>query len=591
MRDLEFEIKGKDRTAPAFDSAEARAKRFNTELGNSSAGLNMAATAAKAFAAAFTITAIEGFARYVRGVVTDVADMVDLADKVGVGVESLQRLQYGFEQAGVSAADTATILTKWSKNIGDAYTSGGKLATILKANGISLTDSEGHLRSSVDLMRSYADLIANAGSDQERMTLATTAFGKSGDVMVLALRDGSKAFDELMQSADEAGGVLDDKIARRAAEIDDAFGKMWHNFEINSQSAILHAVDGIDRLMASSSTWLSELDKKIQNTLFWKQGAPPAWVTGGGPAMKDIGLLEKDRRPDMSPIGQRINDAFDTTQTEDSARALILQRRLQELYGKHTVIPDDTPTRKTSTAAAKQQESAYDGVIRKLDEERELLGLNATDQRILIEQRRAGVEATSAEGAAIAAKVKMLEAEKAAQERVKQSIEDQKQIVSGAMTDLRAALADGSVSWSEWGDIAVNALNKVADKLQDRFIDGLFADGGFALLEKLLGIGAGSDAWSGMRTPSAGASRLSTAIGKAANGNSGNSGHAAASKIDIHNYSSAKVSVKESRDQDGGRKIDVMMDDVMAANVARPGSQTSKALKGRFGVSSQLVKR
>src|SRR5262245_26781412 len=76
---------------------------------------------------------------------------------------------YGFGQAGVAAEDIDSILTQWSKRIGEAYTSGGRLAEIFRANGIALTDSEGRLRGSVELMRDYANLIANAGSDQERL--------------------------------------------------------------------------------------------------------------------------------------------------------------------------------------------------------------------------------------------------------------------------------------------------------------------------------------------------------------------------------------------------------------------------------------
>ncbi|MBX9456122.1 MAG: hypothetical protein KL863_08925 [Rhizobium sp.] len=105
MRDLEFGINAKDRTAPAFDSAEARAKRFNSQLDKTSSSYALAGTAAKAFAAAFTLAGIEQFGRIVRGVITEAADLVDLADKVGVAADDLQRLQWGFKLAGIEAGE------------------------------------------------------------------------------------------------------------------------------------------------------------------------------------------------------------------------------------------------------------------------------------------------------------------------------------------------------------------------------------------------------------------------------------------------------------------------------------------------------
>ena len=56
-----------------------------------------------------------------------------------------------------------------------------------------------------------------------------------------------------------------------------------------------------------------------------------------------------------------------------------------------------------------------------------------------------------------------------------ESLELAKSVVGGILTDIRSALSDGKITWKEWGQIAVNALNKVADKLQEMLLNQLFS--------------------------------------------------------------------------------------------------------------------
>lgn len=59
-----------------------------------------------------------------------------------------------------------------------------------------------------------------------------------------------------------------------------------------------------------------------------------------------------------------------------------------------------------------------------------------------------------------------------------ESLELAKSVTGGILSDIRSALADGKITWKEWGQIAVNALNKVADKLQEMLLNQLFSPTG-----------------------------------------------------------------------------------------------------------------
>jgi tape measure domain-containing protein len=80
---------------------------------------------------------------------------------------------------------------------------------------------------------------------------------------------------------------------------------------------------------------------------------------------------------------------------------------------------------------------------------------------------------------------KLKDAQDAAAQAAKDMIELQKDVISGAMSDIRSAFEDGKITAQEWGEVVVNMLNKVADKLQEMLVDQLFKSGG--LLGGLLG--------------------------------------------------------------------------------------------------------
>lgn len=156
---------------------------------------------------------------------TEAADLADLADKVVVSTDDLQRMTYGFGEAGVAAGDVDSILTRWSKRIGEAHIKGGQLADLFRANGVSMTDENGKLRSNVELMREFAELVKNAGSEQEQLALTTQAFGRAGDAMVLVTREGKAGWDEMIKSIERAGGVYEEEMLQTAAEVDDAWNR------------------------------------------------------------------------------------------------------------------------------------------------------------------------------------------------------------------------------------------------------------------------------------------------------------------------------------------------------------------------------
>ena len=71
----------------------------------------------------------------------------------------------------------------------------------------------------------------------------------------------------------------------------------------------------------------------------------------------------------------------------------------------------------------------------------------------------------------------------------------QRSVLKGALGDLRSALSDGKLSWQEIGDVALNALDKIIDKIEDDLVDAILnagqqtsGGGVFGWLSKIFGL-------------------------------------------------------------------------------------------------------
>lgn len=104
------------------------------------------------------------------------------------------------------------------------------------------------------------------------------------------------------------------------------------------------------------------------------------------------------------------------------------------------------------------------------------------DLTALTPEARAQAEAMRAlatqYGQTSAAAEQLKASQEAAVKSSTESLELAKSVTGGILSDIRSALADGKITWKEWGEIAVNALNKVADKLQEMLLNQLFSPTG-----------------------------------------------------------------------------------------------------------------
>lgn len=131
-----------------------------------------------------------------------------------------------------------------------------------------------------------------------------------------------------------------------------------------------------------------------------------------------------------------------------------------------------------ANSAAKKYERERQSVADLIDELREelsLVGQTETAKRSAAAIRQAGATATDKEKEAIAGLIAQIDAEQEARDRQIDTLEDYKESVGSVLDDIRSAMDDGKITWDEWADIALNALDKVISRIQDDLLDALFS--------------------------------------------------------------------------------------------------------------------
>jgi hypothetical protein len=171
--------------------------------------------------------------------------MVDTADRVGFTVEQLQELRFAADQNGSSARTLDMALQRFSRRTGEAAQGTGELRQTIVDLGIELRNSDGTMRTSHEVLLDYADAIQRAESDQEALRLAFKAFDSEGAQLVTLMRQGRDGIAEFAGRARDASQVMDEGLARNAAEANRALREMRMEIDGKLNTAVAENAEAI----------------------------------------------------------------------------------------------------------------------------------------------------------------------------------------------------------------------------------------------------------------------------------------------------------------------------------------------------------
>lgn len=428
-------------------------KKFNASLAASQRHM---ATFLKTMAGAAAVGSFAQLPGVISDLVSQTGDIGKVADKVGLTTQSLQELRFAAELTGLSTGQLDTGMQRFARRLAEAANGSGELLGILKANNVALRNADGSMRSQNELLDEYADLIKNAGSEQEQLLLAFKGFDTEGAAMVNVLRDGSAGLRDFRQEAHDTGGVIEEDLIREMEDLDDRFQRLSRTIGINLKTAVLETVSAFSDMAEGLKDYEDQstehLQKKLANAREIAAGNEGNWL--GESRAQDVREIEAvlAKRIEQEKELKKIRDETDDKSNKNNGS-----------NNRSTIIP--------STGGGEDgQEAKIQRVIEGLRRQTLAMTESSEAQRVNNALARAGVGINSAAGQEIAALAQQYDALVAAQMKMN----DAMVLAESAGMSIFDSLADGA------GDLGETIQDLTKDIARMMVQSSLFGTGGLA---------------------------------------------------------------------------------------------------------------
>jgi hypothetical protein len=178
----------------------------------------------------------------------DNADALDnMSQRLGVSIEALSRLQYAAKLSDTSIESLQTGFRTLANNMVAGADAFAQL-------GISLQNTDGTMRSSVDVFSDVADRFASMEDGALKSSIAVDLFGRSGLDLIPMLNEGSAGLAKFARQSDAVSYTLTTKTAKAAAAFNNTVDEINLSLDgvVNKiMEAALPALQGLADIIAS----------------------------------------------------------------------------------------------------------------------------------------------------------------------------------------------------------------------------------------------------------------------------------------------------------------------------------------------------
>lgn len=149
-------------------------------------------------------------------------NVMQLSTQYGLTTDKIQEFQYMSELTDTSLETITGSMTKLTKNMQTATKGTGDAYSRFEKLGISVTDTEGNLRSTDEVFAEAISRLGNVENATERDALAMNIFGKSAMDLNPLIAVGREGLADYRAEAHEMGYVLDSETLESLGAVDDA---------------------------------------------------------------------------------------------------------------------------------------------------------------------------------------------------------------------------------------------------------------------------------------------------------------------------------------------------------------------------------
>lgn len=159
------------------------------------------------------------------------ADNIDkMSQKIGISREAYQELDFICSQSGTSVDNLQAGMKSLVSAMDGAASGTASNVEQFEKLGVSVTNADGSLRSSEDVMWETMAALQSMDNETEKARLATELFGRSGTELMPLLNGASGSIDEMRQQAKDLGLVLSDDVIDSGVSLTDTLDQMKRSF-------------------------------------------------------------------------------------------------------------------------------------------------------------------------------------------------------------------------------------------------------------------------------------------------------------------------------------------------------------------------
>jgi len=193
--------------------------------------------------------------------------MRNFARAQGVGVEALQKLRYAATQDGGTVETLDASIAGLNQRLGQfAATGAGRAKLAIEALGLSIQDSNGQMRPTVDILKDIAE--KTKGMEQSKRIGLANQLGIDKSLINM-LEGGADGLDRLMADA-EQWGIISQAQAETAATLSSNIDNLRHGIGVLGQRVAISMIPVLGdlqgqfkALLQDSDSWLNKGLRKI----------------------------------------------------------------------------------------------------------------------------------------------------------------------------------------------------------------------------------------------------------------------------------------------------------------------------------------
>ena len=271
LDDTERELQGvkseTDKTANSTDKLEKETEDAEDAQQRANQGWTMARQVLADLARRGIEIAIQAVKRLAQAMVEAVQDAGDYADEIltlssqtGLATDTLQEFRYMQELLDVSMDTISGSLRKLTNNMQSAASGTGSAYQAFEALGVSVTDTNGHLRNAEDVFYDVIDALGDMQNETERDAYSMDIFGRSAQDLNPLIEAGSDAIADYAAEAHNMGYVLDSEALESLGEMDDSFERIRLQMEAVRNQIIVEMAPAIQEMADAFLEWAQNVD-------------------------------------------------------------------------------------------------------------------------------------------------------------------------------------------------------------------------------------------------------------------------------------------------------------------------------------------